>query len=276
MHHLLFELFFLFITRISVCRLGYTTVTHFNIIHVECHMSAVRHARTRDEWQSAALHNANTRCNGLLPLWGPQVYESLFAHALARHNSYLQDAIGQRDFAGTNSYIGTIHDLKLLLLRFATESSFSEETGGGGAQSNLYLTPHLAHIALYVINTTKIAERESANLDTNFLQQPADKWIESAFVADSPYYWTIWLLLLKSKEYWANNRLFCLRRLILCEHLRHLPAASRNSASLVELANTEVPYIHIKPALMFFAMINLLYTVMFKVIIFIYYCYLIR
>ena len=244
---------------------GYTTVTHFNIIHVECHMSAVRHARTRDEWQSAALHNANTRCNGLLPLWGPQVYESLFAHALARHNSYLQDAVGQRDFAGSNSFLGTVHDLKLLLSRFATESSFSEETGGGGAQSNLYLTPYLAHIALYVINTTKIAERERTNLETNFLQQPKDKWIESAFTADSAYFWTTMVLLLQGKQFWSSNRLYCLRRLILCEHLRHLPAESRNSAALVELANGEVSYASIKPALMFFALINLFYTDMFKV-----------
>ncbi|KAH9361452.1 hypothetical protein HPB48_003874 [Haemaphysalis longicornis] len=63
---------------------GYSTVTHFNIVHVDCHMAAVRHARGRDEWESAALQNANTKCNGLLPLWGPQVPESAFASCLAR------------------------------------------------------------------------------------------------------------------------------------------------------------------------------------------------
>ena len=34
---------------------------------------ANRLARGRDEWESAALQNANTKCNGLLPIWGPQV-----------------------------------------------------------------------------------------------------------------------------------------------------------------------------------------------------------
>lgn len=29
------------------CWFGYETVTHFNIVHVECHMAAVRQARVR-------------------------------------------------------------------------------------------------------------------------------------------------------------------------------------------------------------------------------------
>nr|CAD7616526.1 unnamed protein product [Timema genevievae] len=53
-------------------------------------------ARARDEWESAALQNANTKCNGLLPLWGPQVPESAFASCLARHNTYLQECTGHR------------------------------------------------------------------------------------------------------------------------------------------------------------------------------------
>ena len=53
--------------------IGYSRVTHFNIIHIECHTSAIKQARSRDEWESALLQNANTRCNGLLPLWGPDV-----------------------------------------------------------------------------------------------------------------------------------------------------------------------------------------------------------
>jgi hypothetical protein len=55
-----------------------------------------RLARARDEWESAALQNASTKCNGLLPLWGPQVPESAFASCLARHNTYLQECTGHR------------------------------------------------------------------------------------------------------------------------------------------------------------------------------------
>lgn len=43
-----------------------------------------RHARGREEWESAALQNGNTKCNGLLPLWGPEVPESAYASCLAR------------------------------------------------------------------------------------------------------------------------------------------------------------------------------------------------
>lgn len=140
--------------------LGYYTCSHFNVVHVECHLAAVRQARARDEWESAALQNANTRCNGLLPLWGPQVPESAFASCLARHNTYLQECTGHRDIG----YVSTCHDLKLLLLRFALERSFSDESGGGGPQSNINFMPYLLHAALYVLNTTRSWSREEKNL----------------------------------------------------------------------------------------------------------------
>ena len=66
-----------------------------------------------------------------------------------RHNSYLQECIGLYD----QSFHYLAHDIRLLLLRFAYEKSFSAESGGGGPQSNLLLIPYLMHIALHVINT---------------------------------------------------------------------------------------------------------------------------
>ena len=69
-------------TRKSV---GYSTVTHFNIVHIDCHSNAIRSSRSnRDEWENATLLNANTKCNGLLPIWGPGVTEAVFSTALAR------------------------------------------------------------------------------------------------------------------------------------------------------------------------------------------------
>jgi E3 ubiquitin-protein ligase UBR4 len=98
--------------------MGYSTVSHFNLVHVDCHSAAVRQARGREEWDSALLQNANTKCNGLLPIWGPNVAESAFASCLARHNTYLSEATNHRDIG----YQSTVHDIKLLLLRFAEVS----------------------------------------------------------------------------------------------------------------------------------------------------------
>ncbi|CAG0909361.1 unnamed protein product, partial [Cyprideis torosa] len=132
--------------------------------------------RSRDEWEAAALQNANTRCNGLLPLWGPQVPENAFAASLARHNNYLQEATGHKDIG----YSSTMHDLKLLLLRFAEEKTFSEDSGGGGAQSNIHLVPYVMHMALYVINSTRSSEVERKAIE-EFLKQPLKRCMESAF-----------------------------------------------------------------------------------------------
>lgn len=130
--------------------IGYSTVTHFNLVHIDCHTNAIRSARSgRDEWENAALQNANTKCNGMLPIWGPEVTETIFSNALARHNNYLLEATGIRDA----SYLLSVHDLKLLIARFAENLSFSEDAGGGGRESNIYLIPYMMHSILYSINT---------------------------------------------------------------------------------------------------------------------------
>ena len=66
-----------------------------------------------------------------------------------RHNHYLQECTGIFD----PSYHMLAHDIRLLLLRFAYEKSFSAESGGGGPQSNMYLIPYFMHVAIYVMKT---------------------------------------------------------------------------------------------------------------------------
>ena len=68
---------------------------------------------------------------------------------ISRHNGYIQECTGLYD----PSFRSYVFDLRMLLLRFANETSFSAECGGGGSQSNMYLIPYLIHIALYVIDT---------------------------------------------------------------------------------------------------------------------------
>ncbi|XP_046612558.1 E3 ubiquitin-protein ligase UBR4 isoform X2 [Neodiprion virginianus] len=239
---------------------GYTTVTHFNVVHVDCHMSAVRLARARDEWESAALQNANTKCNGLLPLWGPQVPESAFASCLARHNTYLLECTGHRDI----SYTSTVHDLKLLLLRFAQEKSFHDDTGGGGPQSNMHAIPYLLHMALYVINTTRSSAREEKTLISYLESAQSPAWLESCYEAEGPLYQCTLSLLLLSHTRWAQLRLSHLRRLIVMAHQRHVSPSSSNKT----ISDTTVKdYTVYKSALIFFGLIDSIYSNLFKKVI---------
>lgn len=100
-------------------------------------------------------------------MWGPNVSESVFAGNLARfdpapafaycfltfvytrYNTSISECTGLHD----TGYVFTVHDLRLLLTRFASEKSFSAETGGGGRDSNIKFIPYVISIALYVINT---------------------------------------------------------------------------------------------------------------------------
>ncbi|KAF7280363.1 hypothetical protein GWI33_006135 [Rhynchophorus ferrugineus] len=234
--------------------IGYSTVTHFNVVHIDCHMSAVRLARARDEWESAALQNANTKCNGLLPLWGPQVPESAFASCLARHNTYLQESTNHRDIGHSS----TIHDLKLLLSRFAHEKSFHEDTGGGGPQSNMHMVPYLIHVGLYVINTTRVYSREFSTLTS---YTTTDISADLAYQSEGPQYMAAMALYLKSRGEWEKERLAHLSRLIAIAQARHVQPGGASSG----LGDKSVKnYTVYKPYLIFYGLVDGIYKYFFK------------
>ncbi|XP_077460740.1 E3 ubiquitin-protein ligase UBR4 isoform X2 [Stigmatopora argus] len=235
---------------------GYSTVSHFNIVHYDCHLAAVRLARGREEWESAALQNANTKCNGLLPVWGPHVPESAFATCLARHNTYLQECTGQRE----PTYQLNIHDTKLLFLRFATEQSFSVDTGGGGRESNIHLIPYIIHTVLYVLNTTRATSREEKNLQT-FQEQPCEKWVESSYEAEGPHYYTVLAMHIMSPEHWRTSRMYFLRRLLVNAHARKVSASSVNK--LTDKSPKE--YAVYRSPLLFWGLVDLVYDMFRKV-----------
>ncbi|PZC74948.1 hypothetical protein B5X24_HaOG206881 [Helicoverpa armigera] len=239
--------------------LGYTTVSHYNIVHVECHMAAVRLARARDEWESAALQNASTRCNGLLPLWGPHVPESAFASCLARHTTYLQECTGHRDIGHTC----TLHDLKLLLLRFARGRTFHDDTGGGGPLSNMQLVPALIHMALYVINTSRVAARELSALEAALAWAPA-RLLESAHDAEGPLYFATLMLMLYPHAKWRSVKLDMLKRLLVIGHVRGAAPGGPAIRALPADLRAVAAWADYKPYALFVAIIDQLYTVMFK------------
>ncbi|XP_064650064.1 E3 ubiquitin-protein ligase UBR4-like isoform X3 [Lineus longissimus] len=234
---------------------GYCTVSHFNLVHVDCHLAAVRHARGREEWESAALQNANTKCNGLLPLWGPQVPESAFASCLARHNTYLQECTAVRDA----SYSFTVHDLKLLLQRYSGEKSFSDESGGGGRESNMHLLPYMMHMALYVMNTTRSVPKEEKNI-SQFLDQAKDKWVEGAFEIASPLYWTMMMVHIYSRDRWKQVRVKVLGRLLFMAQARSANPGGGKSLGDKNIRHYEV----YKATLAFFCLADGIYSYLFK------------
>jgi E3 ubiquitin-protein ligase UBR4 len=133
----------------------------------------------------------------------------------SRHNTYLYEATRHRDIG----YQSTIHDLKLLLLRFAQDKSFSSESGGGGPQSNMNLVPYLVHMSLYVLNTTRAMPREEKNLMA-FVEATKDRWMESCFVADGPFFYAALAMLVFSPTRWKTHRVAFLQRLLLLAHVR--------------------------------------------------------
>ncbi|CAB3995920.1 E3 ubiquitin- ligase UBR4 [Paramuricea clavata] len=228
---------------------GYSTVSHFNIVHYECHVAAIRLARGRDEWESAALQNSNTKCNGLLPIWGPQVPESSFASCLARHNNYIQEATSHIE----PTFHNTVHDMRLLLERFAFEKSFNEDSGGGGRQSNFNIIPYMVHMALYVMNTARIRSLEKSV--TTFVEETHTTWIQSSFEVNGPLFMTVLSLFTHSLEEWKKIRMIFLSRLIVLAHVREVfPKGA------TKLSDGEVKaYTVYRPILIFFALVNKLH-----------------
>jgi len=226
---------------------GYTTVSNFNVIHYDCHLEAVRHARSRDEWESAALQNSNTKCNGLLPIWGPKVSESSFATCLARHNSYIQEYTGFRE----PTFHSSVHDLRVALLRFAHEKSFHRESGGGGKRSNMYLLPYMINVSLYVVNTTRQRPSEEQVLKT-FLDAKPETWITSCYDVNGPLFAIVLSIVVQSLDEWQKNKIIFLKRLLLLGHVR-----STSPVQIKELPSAEVkPYEVYKPCLLFFHLVD--------------------
>lgn len=155
--------------------------------------------------------------------------------------------------------MSTAHDFKLLLLRFAQEKSFSEETGGGGPQSNVHLIPYIVHMAQYVINTTRSSQREERAVSA-FLEAPAEKWVEGSYAADGPLYAAALSVFVCDREKWLLNRKNVLKRLLVLAQARHLSRAPISKLTDVEVKD----YCVYKYALLFWSLIDLIYAVLFK------------
>eukprot|EP01022_Parablepharisma_sp_SALTPOND_P028392 TRINITY_DN70896_c0_g1_i1.p1 TRINITY_DN70896_c0_g1~~TRINITY_DN70896_c0_g1_i1.p1 ORF type:complete len:3116 (-),score=321.18 TRINITY_DN70896_c0_g1_i1:2948-12295(-) len=133
--------------------MGFSTVTHFNIIHLSCHLNAVRAEgvmeHPRREWDGATLRNSYTKCNNWFPICGGSVSIERYNETVNRYfmnmrHIYKTDAPRFR-------IVG--HDLKCLLHKFAYEESFSHHSQGGGPLHNIQFIPYLVQLGLHLLGS---------------------------------------------------------------------------------------------------------------------------
>ena len=168
-----------------------------------------------------------------------------YAACLARHNTYLAEVTGQRDI----SYQSTVHDIKILISKFAQERSFAAEAGGGGPQSNLNMLPYLVHMGLYVINTTRAGPRELTNLQTWLTGTSPATWVEQATAVDGPLYNTALAILIMSPDTWDTYRSAILQRLLATIHVRAGPPINKTEM---------LDYAQYRSVVLFWAMTDLI------------------
>lgn len=258
---------------------GYTTVSSFVVVHFECHARAVQ-ASNLSEWSVATRHNRDARCNCLLPVLMNEVAPDAASKddkkdekaekggggGEAGSSESMDDLYAKRvsTYAiGVTMQISlqvstrlALHDIKLLLLRFAHKRSFHGETGGGAAESNLNLIPHLMQLAFFQMKKEQAMEPQRANLMC-VLEKPESYWSNACWEVTGPLYSAVVALHLLSRGEWDQHRVSLLRHLMALAHARATDG----------VAATESPAFTIyKPYLLFFGLIQAFYEYFFKTV----------
>jgi len=128
---------------------------------MSCHAQATRAERTikvpRLEWDGASLRNQNTRCNNVLPLRGPQTPAHMYSEYTERYWATLAQ-LGRHE--GSRFRI-MVHDVRIVLQRLATASSFALDSGGVSAHSNVKVLPVLVQMGYHSLGNVN-ADTSSA------------------------------------------------------------------------------------------------------------------
>lgn len=117
-------------------------------------------------------------------------------------------------------YTLSVHDLRLMINRFAENLSFSEDSGGGGRESNINLIPYMIHAILYSMNTAKYVAKEEKNL-TNFLDA-SERIISNSFECENVFYYLAMALVIMKPTDWKTNRIKFVQRLLVTVHARQV------------------------------------------------------
>lgn len=111
-----------------------------------------------------------------------------------------------------------------------------------------------------ICSRTRATSREEKNLQ-GFLEQPREKWVESAFEVDGPHYFTVLALHILPPEKWRATRVEILRRLLVTSHARAV--APGGATRLTDKAVKD--YYAYRSSLLFWALVDLIYNMFKKV-----------
>lgn len=186
---------------------------------------------------------------------GPEVPEISFATCVNRQQNYIRDATQCNDI----NFQSSVHDLKLLLQRFAYERSFHVDSGGGGPQSNLNFVPYLLFHAIYILLSSHSVSNEQKKLSDYIALQENKLKIAGAHSVEGPLYYLTSTLSLQSIVSWKTHRLEHLKRLLIIAQARHY-YPSTDFESFTPEQQTEEKYEIYKPYLMMWSLIELIYS----------------
>ncbi|XP_024544363.1 auxin transport protein BIG [Selaginella moellendorffii] len=214
----------------------YTTVSHFNVIHVQCHQEAKRADASlknpKKEWEGAAIRNNETLCNDLFPLRGPAVALAQYSRCVDTFWDNL-NALGRAD--GSRLRLLT-YDIVLMLGRFATGASFSVDSKGGGKESNSRLLPFMVQMARHLLDQQGPSQRrvlakslqtflQASPPETDATTTPLSRTISSpgtpARSDETVQYMMVQSLLLQSHDEWQQHRKTFLQRGAVHAYMLH-------------------------------------------------------
>merc|ERR1712130_604687 len=228
---------------------GYCTVTNFNIIHVACHRQAAEadaHLKPRkEEWEGAMLRNSSTYCNNIFPIRGPEISAETYSQHVDAYWTHYVNQCGRCDL---NKYRLLVHDLRQLLNRLAVQGSFSEDSRGGGRESNICIVPFFVQMGLYLLDRDSTRKGQEQALE-QFVSREQKDWSKDLTDLDNAHYYVASALFVLGWEAWNAKKMELLQR-ILYESL------AENKSADGEEVSSEVLFSKCKAPLMFFALVD--------------------
>eukprot|EP01133_Synstelium_polycarpum_P011499 gene11499-13413_t len=240
---------------------GYTTVTHFNIIHYFCHRDATKADKgmkvPKEEWEGAALRNQQTKCNNIFPIQGPRITNDALTPYCDKYWTNLNNIAR---FDGPRFRL-LAHDLKLLLVRFAKDESFSQDSKGGGKESNIRIIPFFVQFGMFLLDQKIVGSAGNQlrrphfdKIFNQFLTLPIESLVTTMSQSDNVPYYLVLSIFLQSAKDWKTSRFNLLNRILVYSFVEYLSSPSAMSSS--DPTSSASLFSIIRPWLLFYSLVD--------------------